>query len=555
MRSTDEGPTAIGIVVAFVGLAVGATMEGSQTPGLLQHPRAPDHPRRHARRRRSPAPAIECDEGDPELYKKAIGGRHAGPHARARAARRLRRARPPRGPAGARRRARRRSTTSSPGRACSSSSTAPTPSWSPRSSRPRSTAWRAPPAPARSRLREGRRLRARRIGIIGTVMGLVHVLENLDDPATLGPAISGAFIATLYGVGSANVIFLPIGQPPEGALRGGGRAAHADARGHPRDPGRRQPARRRREAAVLHPARRARRARTRGPARPPPRPPTPRRRPRHERRAGAAGRRPRHDGGARERRALAAHLRRHDHAADGAVHGAVLDLVGEHVEVRGAPEALQDAFSGKILLGRQVDPADRRATPKRARPRRRSPPIPPIQADRASSSTQARAEQGAAAKENEDFKPPQGAASTPTRSARSGRTRSQTDRRTPRARHPAAHRQRALRLAARPTLKPGARPAARPLAELLQATQRPPDRRRGPHRRPADPQLALPDELGAVRPPARPRSSAFFIRDGVADRPARGLAATARSTRSPRNATADGRVAQPPGRDRPHAQQ
>src|SRR3954462_5762259 len=48
------------------------------------------------------------------------------------------------------------------------------------------------------------------MGIIGTVMGLVHVLENLSQPATLGPAISGAFIATLYGVGSANVIFLPV---------------------------------------------------------------------------------------------------------------------------------------------------------------------------------------------------------------------------------------------------------------------------------------------------------------------------------------------------------
>ncbi|HEX8753133.1 MAG TPA: flagellar motor protein [Solirubrobacterales bacterium] len=48
------------------------------------------------------------------------------------------------------------------------------------------------------------------MGIIGTVMGLVHVLENLDAPSTLGPAISGAFIATLYGVASANVIFLPV---------------------------------------------------------------------------------------------------------------------------------------------------------------------------------------------------------------------------------------------------------------------------------------------------------------------------------------------------------
>jgi chemotaxis protein MotA len=48
------------------------------------------------------------------------------------------------------------------------------------------------------------------MGIIGTVMGLVHVLQNLSAPSTLGPAISGAFIATLMGVGSANVIYLPI---------------------------------------------------------------------------------------------------------------------------------------------------------------------------------------------------------------------------------------------------------------------------------------------------------------------------------------------------------
>jgi chemotaxis protein MotA len=49
------------------------------------------------------------------------------------------------------------------------------------------------------------------MGIIGTVMGLVHVLQNLSRPETLGPSISGAFIATLIGVGSANVIFLPVG--------------------------------------------------------------------------------------------------------------------------------------------------------------------------------------------------------------------------------------------------------------------------------------------------------------------------------------------------------
>lgn len=48
------------------------------------------------------------------------------------------------------------------------------------------------------------------MGIIGTVTGLVHVLGNLDDPSSLGPKIALAFIATLYGIGSANLIWLPI---------------------------------------------------------------------------------------------------------------------------------------------------------------------------------------------------------------------------------------------------------------------------------------------------------------------------------------------------------
>lgn len=48
------------------------------------------------------------------------------------------------------------------------------------------------------------------IGILGTVMGLIHVLQNLSNPSTLGPAISAAFTATLWGVMTANVIWLPI---------------------------------------------------------------------------------------------------------------------------------------------------------------------------------------------------------------------------------------------------------------------------------------------------------------------------------------------------------
>jgi len=50
------------------------------------------------------------------------------------------------------------------------------------------------------------------MGIIGTVLGLVHVLGNLDSPETLGPAIALAFIATLYGIGSANILWLPIAE-------------------------------------------------------------------------------------------------------------------------------------------------------------------------------------------------------------------------------------------------------------------------------------------------------------------------------------------------------
>src|SRR3954453_1537050 len=48
------------------------------------------------------------------------------------------------------------------------------------------------------------------IGVLGTVVSLIHVLGNLSAPETLGPSISGAFIATLYGVGSANVVYLPV---------------------------------------------------------------------------------------------------------------------------------------------------------------------------------------------------------------------------------------------------------------------------------------------------------------------------------------------------------
>jgi len=57
------------------------------------------------------------------------------------------------------------------------------------------------------------------IGILGAVMGLIHVMQNLSDPAKLGSGIAVAFVATVYGVGSANLIFLPFSNKLKMKLR------------------------------------------------------------------------------------------------------------------------------------------------------------------------------------------------------------------------------------------------------------------------------------------------------------------------------------------------
>ena len=62
------------------------------------------------------------------------------------------------------------------------------------------------------------------IGIIGTVVSLTHVLENLDHPESLGPSIAAAFVATLWGLLSANFLWLPIGDRL-------GRLAHLEVEG------------------------------------------------------------------------------------------------------------------------------------------------------------------------------------------------------------------------------------------------------------------------------------------------------------------------------------
>lgn len=59
------------------------------------------------------------------------------------------------------------------------------------------------------------------LGIIGAVMGLIAVMGNLADPSKLGPGIATAFTATIYGIASANLLFLPIGNKLKTAVTAG----------------------------------------------------------------------------------------------------------------------------------------------------------------------------------------------------------------------------------------------------------------------------------------------------------------------------------------------
>ncbi len=57
------------------------------------------------------------------------------------------------------------------------------------------------------------------IGIIGAVMGLIQVMTNLEDPASLGSGIATAFVATIYGVALANLLFFPVANKLRGIAR------------------------------------------------------------------------------------------------------------------------------------------------------------------------------------------------------------------------------------------------------------------------------------------------------------------------------------------------
>jgi chemotaxis protein MotA len=56
------------------------------------------------------------------------------------------------------------------------------------------------------------------IGILGAVLGLIHVMENLTDPSKLGSGIAVAFVSTVYGVGLANLFFYPVGNKLKGIV-------------------------------------------------------------------------------------------------------------------------------------------------------------------------------------------------------------------------------------------------------------------------------------------------------------------------------------------------
>lgn len=57
------------------------------------------------------------------------------------------------------------------------------------------------------------------IGIIGAVLGLIHVMSNLTDTSKLGAGIAVAFVATVYGVASANLLFIPLGNKIKRKIR------------------------------------------------------------------------------------------------------------------------------------------------------------------------------------------------------------------------------------------------------------------------------------------------------------------------------------------------
>ena len=73
---------------------------------------------------------------------------------------------------------------------------------------------------AAAKVFEGMGIYAPTLGIIGAVMGLMAVMQNLADPSKLGPGIAAAFVATIYGIGLANLVFLPMANKLKSVIHG-----------------------------------------------------------------------------------------------------------------------------------------------------------------------------------------------------------------------------------------------------------------------------------------------------------------------------------------------
>jgi len=71
---------------------------------------------------------------------------------------------------------------------------------------------------AAAKVFEGMGIYSPTLGIIGAVLGLMAVMQNLADPSKLGHGIAAAFTATVYGIGLANLFFLPVAAKLKGAI-------------------------------------------------------------------------------------------------------------------------------------------------------------------------------------------------------------------------------------------------------------------------------------------------------------------------------------------------
>ena len=194
---------------------------------------------------------MDSDEEDPRAVQARVRAAPTRPQRPGPAARRLRRAGPARGPAGARRPDRRdRGRLHQKGLQLVVDGSDPELVREVLEAEIDGMAARHPRARGRSRRPAASR---RRWASSAPSWAWCTCSRTCPRPATLGPAISSAFIATLMGVGSANVIYLPIANRLKALSARRGRAANADPGGHPGRPGRRQPARRGREAGSFVP--------------------------------------------------------------------------------------------------------------------------------------------------------------------------------------------------------------------------------------------------------------------------------------------------------------